>query len=117
MHSLRAVRVGMKVFDADGEELGRVKAVHDPDPKAAAFEERVSSSASDLIFAGLGSLLGAEPRVPSDLAVRLLRHGYVKVAAPHFWAEDYYADGDAVGSVDGGAVHLMLRRRELDARV
>ena len=119
MGLLETVHVGMRVFDSDGEDLGRVKTVHGPDPKAAAFEERVSSSPPSLIFLGIGSVVGIEPRVPAEMAVELLRQGYIKVAAPHFWGEDYYAAGDAIDAVDaveGGKVHLSLRRRELDAQ-
>lgn len=116
MISLETVRVGMPVFDSDGAQLGRVKAVRRPDPKAAAFEERVCSSPPGLFFLGIGSMVGVEPKVPPEMALRLFRQGYVKVAPPHFWAEDYYAAGDAIDKVEGGAVHLSLNRRQLEAQ-
>jgi hypothetical protein len=113
---LEQVQVGMSVVDADGEELGRVEFVRAPDLKAAAFEERLDSSSPGLINLGIGSIVGVEPKVPPEMALRLFRQGYFKVAAPHFWAENYYAAGDSIARVDGRKVFLSLNKLELDAQ-
>ena len=113
MNVLEQVHVGMSVIDADGDELGRVKFVRAPDPKAAAFEERVAGI-HGLISLGLESIVGIEPRVPPEMALRFFRKGYIKVAPPHFWADNYYAAGDAIDRVEGGAVHLLLSRHGLE---
>lgn len=116
MSLLEQVQVGMSVVDADGDELGRVEFVRAPDPKAAAFEERIDSSPVSLISLGIGSIIGVEPKAPPKMALRLFRQGYLKVAAPHFWAENYYAAGDAIARVEGRTVFLSLNRLELDAQ-
>lgn len=115
MNLLEQVQVGMMVVDSAGEKLGKVEFVRAPDPKAAAFEERVdSSSPTSLINLGIGSIVGVEPKVPPEMALRLFRQGYLKVAAPHFWAENYYAAGDAIARVEDRTVYLSLTRHELD---
>jgi hypothetical protein len=116
MGQLENVQIGMSVVDAGGEELGRVEFVRAPDPKAAAFEERVDSAPRSLINLGIGSIVGVEPKVPPEMALRLFREGYIKIAAPHFWAENYYAAGDAIARVEGGTVYLSLNRLELDSQ-
>jgi hypothetical protein len=42
--------------------------------------------------------------------------GYVKIAAPHFWAESYYAAASAIERVEGRTVYLSLDREGLDAQ-
>lgn len=115
MTALEQVQVGMTVVDAAGEDLGTVDFVRAPDPKAAAFEERVASI-HGLISLGIGSIVGVEPKVPPEMALKLFREGYLKVAAPHFWAESYYAAADAIERVEGRTVFLSLDRQGLDAQ-
>ncbi|MEA5456832.1 hypothetical protein SPF06_19085 [Sinomonas sp. JGH33] len=115
MSLLEQVQVGMSVIDADGDELGKVEFVRAPDPKSAAFEERVASI-HGLIGLGIGSIVGIEPKVPPEMALRFFRKGYLKIAAPHFWAENYYAAGDAIERVEGRTVYLSLNRHGLDAQ-
>ncbi|WP_229229218.1 hypothetical protein [Sinomonas cyclohexanicum] len=115
MSLLEGVQLGMSVIDAAGEELGTVEFVRAPDLKAAAFEERVASI-HGLISLGVGSIVGVEPKVPPEMALKLFREGYLKVTAPHFWAENYYAAGDAIARVEGRTVYLSLKRQELDAQ-
>jgi len=112
---LEQVQVGMSVIDARGEELGRVEFIRAPDPKAAAFQERVASI-HGLISLGVGSIVGVEPKVPPEMALKLFRQGYLKIEAPHFWAENYYAAADAIARVEGRTVYLSLDRQGLDAQ-
>ncbi|WP_427131148.1 hypothetical protein [Pseudarthrobacter sp. S9] len=116
MDALESVSVGMKVIDAEGRELGKVEFVRAPDPKAAALEERVVTAGETLINLGIGSVVGAEPKVPPEMALRLFRQGYIKIDGRGFWAADYYAAGDAISRVEGRTVHLSLNRHELDAQ-
>jgi hypothetical protein len=105
----------MSVIDARGEDLGTVEFVRAADPKAAAFEDRVAAI-HGLICLGIGSIVGVEPKVPPEMALKLFREGYVKIAAPHFWAESYYAAASAIERVEGRTVYLSLDREGLDAQ-
>lgn len=116
MSLLEQVGVGMAVVDADGHDLGKVEFVRAADPKAAVFEERLASSPHSLINLGIGSIVGVEPKVPPEMAVRLFKQGYIKIGAQTFWSENYYAAGDAIARVDGRTVYLSLTRHQLDAQ-
>ncbi|WP_160141495.1 hypothetical protein [Arthrobacter sp. SLBN-83] len=50
------------------------------------------------------------------MALKLFRQGYLKVEAPHFWAENYYAAADAIARIEGRTVYLSLDRQGLDAQ-
>ncbi len=116
MNAFHEVGVGMKVVDAAGSEIGTVDFIRAPDPKAAAFEERIAAAPRSLINLGVSSIVGPEPRVPPEMALRLFREGYIKIDAKGLWSEDYYAAGDIISAVEGQTVRLSLVRAELDAQ-
>jgi hypothetical protein len=82
---------GMRVVDADGDEVGKVEFVKMGDPEAVTIE---------------GQDLGALPKLPRELAERLLRTGYLRVDRKGFLAKDAYVSATDIDRVVGDTVHL-----------
>jgi hypothetical protein len=82
---------GMRVVDADGDEVGKVEFVKMGDPEAVTIE---------------GQDLGALPKLPRELAERLLRTGYLRVDRKGFLAKDAYVSATDIERVVGDTVHL-----------
>ncbi|WP_427017599.1 hypothetical protein ACQCSX_02995 [Pseudarthrobacter sp. P1] len=117
MGILESVSKGMRVVDVAGKEIGKVERIAAPNPKAEVFEEAVTASQQDLINMGLSALLGAEPKVPEEMARRLFHSGYIKIDGHGFLARDSYAAADVIDRVEGTTVYLSLTQRGLAAQV
>ncbi|CAA9559278.1 MAG: hypothetical protein AVDCRST_MAG19-1669 [uncultured Thermomicrobiales bacterium] len=108
---INAVRPGMRVVDASGEELGTVDDVKMGDPGAATV------GADMLAEPGLFGA-DAEPDVPEPLRSRLLRFGYVRIDVKGWFDTDRYLTADLIGRVSGDAVILTVAKdRVLDDRL
>ncbi|MBG0741215.1 hypothetical protein IV500_17755 [Paeniglutamicibacter antarcticus] len=113
MSLLELVAKGMRVVDASGKMIGKVDHVKGPNPKAAAFEEVYSTAAQNVLFVGLNSMVGTEPRVPEEMARRLFRTGYVKIDGKGFLARNSYAAADELERIEDGKLYLCLSQHEL----
>ena len=88
------VTEGMRVFDADGKEIGKVEFVKLGDPEAiTTLGEEADND---------------EPRVPGELGERLLRLGFIKVDRKGFLKAAAYAAADEIDRVQDGAVYLTV---------
>lgn len=116
MSALEKISHGMMVFDASGEELGTVAQVKPANERAADLEELVAESRQSIINTVLSSMIGAEPRAPAAMTVRLLRGGYIKIHGEGLWGQSRYAAADAIGDIADGRVTLTLTREELSAQ-
>jgi hypothetical protein len=110
---LDAVREGMHVVDAAGQDVGRVELVRMGDPEAATTagnEERATGP-----FARVAEAFGGhgEPDVPEPLRSRLVRSGFLKVSGGHLLAHDRYVPAERVGGVANDRVQLTVRREDL----
>jgi hypothetical protein len=85
---------GMRVFDADGQEVGVVEYVKLGDPEAITT---LGEETDD-----------GEPRVAGELRERLLRLGFVKVDRKGLLKADGYVAADEIDRVQDGAVHLTV---------
>jgi hypothetical protein len=85
---------GMRVVDADGKEIGKVKFVKLGDPDA------ITTQGQDLG--------GHEPDVGPPFAARLLRLGFIRVGRKGLFSGDVYADATEIERVEGSTVHLAV---------
>jgi hypothetical protein len=92
---IEQVREGMRVVDATGKDVGRVEFVQLGDPDAVTTQGQARA--------------GIEPRVPGELAERLMRIGFVKVDRKGFFKSDAYVGADEIDRVEGEIVHLLVK--------
>lgn len=105
------VTEGMRVIDADGEEVGVVDIVRLSDPDAVTVQAPVGAagSLSDL----LGETAVEEPEVPADAAARLLRGGYLKVDGEEPFDVAVYVEADQIADVSDDVVQLSVGTDDL----
>lgn len=110
---LSAVREGMHVVDAAGEDVGKVETVQMGDVEAGttAGNEDMPARPLDLFAEALGG--EREPDVPEPLRSRLVRDGYVKIDSSKLLDADRYVPSSDVRGVEGDRVMLKVRRDDL----
>ncbi|WP_125611717.1 hypothetical protein [Specibacter cremeus] len=109
MINFESVTKGMRVLDAHGNPVGQVSQVEPANPRAAAFEERAAASPQDVINLTLNAIFGPSPKVPEVVALRLFRHGYLRVTGR---GARYVSLAD-VERVEGNEVYLSAVHHEL----
>lgn len=120
------VREGMRVVDANGEEIGKVGDVKMGDPSAvttagqgmgagaddAAIVAPVGSGSTGggggLANVGAGFFGGGGLDLPEQMRNELLRVGYVKVDGKGWFDHDHYARADQIGDVANDTVRLSV---------
>jgi hypothetical protein len=107
---INRVRLGMKVVDVNGEEVGKVDEVKMGGPGAATVGAD-EPAGPDLIAGVFGA--DAEPDVPEPLRSRLLRFGYVKIDGTGWIDTDRYVTADQIGRVVGDTVTLLVDKDRL----
>jgi hypothetical protein len=110
---LHLIWEGMPVVDVDGALIGSVKYVREGDPSA-------SVPASDKPFAEEGlneafarALMSVEPQVDAELAERLMKRGFLKVAGAGLMDHDRYVAADQIAGADEDEVRLAARADQL----
>ncbi len=108
---IRQVTSGMRVIDAAGEEVGTVAEVSVGDPNAVTAQEPVTGPG---VLAGKipHTERGDEPDVPADIAARLMRSGYLKVASHGLLSAHHYVEADQIADVNE-VVELTVTRAQL----
>ena len=109
------VEIGMPVVDVDGTPLGVVEYLDMSDPEAVTTEgnrlEPVGGWLRDLASAiGGGNIM--EPRVAEPLRTRLVRTGFIKLAAPGLLHHHRYVRADRIARVREGRVELAVRAED-----
>jgi len=104
---LSRVHEGMRVEDANGEDLGTVESILFGDPDAVTVSPIVLQDRIGLREAFLG---GAEPHVPEPFFSHLLRLGFVKIDGRGWIDTDYYVTPDMIASVYDNTVRLKVPR-------
>jgi len=125
---LTQIQKGMKVFDADGDEIGKVDFVHFGDPEAATTEgEEIDTDPDVLVVGGVGSGSGGaglggfavapfgrgDLDVPEPMRSQLIRTGFVQIDSKGWFTADRYAPLDAVATVSADGVRLRLDKDDL----
>ncbi len=119
-NSLRNVQSGMKVFDSNHDEIGKVEFVQfgDDDPETPEMEARSVSDFGD----GENTLVDAVARafrtdsLPDELRQRLLHQGFVRIDSNGLFAADRYITPQQIASVADDELMLNVTRDELIKR-
>lgn len=105
--AISQVRTGMRVIDADGANVGKVKDVLIGDPEAVTTEGGLGSD--DIP----GGAAGRGPAMPHADRARLLRTGYVVVRSGGIIPRQRFAAADEIAEVHGDVVQLTVPERLL----
>lgn len=106
------VRIGMRVLDSMGEEIGTIDDLKAGDPGAVTGEGQVMGGDGGLL-GDIGRVFGGGPELHRQVAERLLRVGYIKIGREGFLAEDAYAAADRIQEVDNDTVRLSITSDQL----
>lgn len=111
---LSRIHEGMKVVDANGDEVGNVEYLRMGDPQAATNEGQVYQGDNTLID-DAARAFGAdpEPDVPEPFRSELLREGFVKVDGPGWFGADRYLRAADIGDVTMDTVRLRVAKEAL----
>ena len=119
-NALFHVREGMSVLDRNGKKIGSVDWVKmtDENPDTAASEQ-ITADTSDQHNVNLIDIVADAFRVdevPDELRKRLLREGFVRIAADGVFASDRYVLPDQIAIVSDQKVFLDVDRESLIKR-
>jgi len=113
---IAGVEIGMPVVDVDGTPLGVVEYLDMSDPEAVTTDgNRLMPTVGwmgDLASALTGDNV-MEPHVPEPLRTRLVRIGYIKLAAPGLLHHQNYVRADRIARVHAGRVELTVRAEDV----
>jgi hypothetical protein len=113
---IAGVEIGMPVVDVDGTPLGVVEYLDMSDPEAVTTDgnrlEPVGGWLRDLASVISGSNM-MEPRVAEPLRTRLVRTGFIKLAAPGLLHHHRYVRADRIARVRDGRVELVVRAEDV----
>lgn len=103
------VHVDMRVFDANGNEIGKVDDLRMGDPGAVtAHEPGFTDGATALDEIGR-AIFGDGSRLPETVRGNLLRLGYIRIDGKGWLFDtDRYAASNQIARVEGDAVHLTV---------
>lgn len=121
---LEQVHEGMKVYDRDGKEIGKVDMVRLSGVSKTASDRGLgpmtttnsdTALPSDTLVADVTSLF-ANDHLPEELRERLLHNGFMRIEAKGLFASDRYVLPEQIAGVSGDEVHLKATRDELIKR-
>lgn len=135
------VREGMRVLDAQGDEIGKVDSVRMGDPAAASAPGEEMATGGDVVddavpavgatggsgaagspggagaagaLTGVGdSLFGGGPDLPESLREDLLRVGFIRIDGKGWIDTDRFARADQIADVSGDTVRLSVGKDAL----
>ena len=115
--TLKFVEEGMKVFDRENNEIGKVEYVRfgDDDPDTPEVEAGGLSDTRDRDDTLADSIARAfsTDELPEELRKRLLHQGYVRLDANGLFAADRYITPSQIESVSGEGLMLNVTKDEL----
>jgi hypothetical protein len=107
------VREGMKVVDAAGDEIGKVRFVKMGDPEAVAVDPADAEHRGGILEETADVLAGRDDDLEPTLAGELLRVGYLRVDTKGWFHKDRFVPADAITNVAGDRVYLAVAKDEL----
>ncbi len=118
--SLRNVEEGMKVFDRENHEIGKVEYVQfgDDDPETPEVEaEGISDlrQRDDSLIDDIAKVFSPDD-LPEEIRERLLHQGFVRLDADGLFAADRYITPEQISSVSGDGLMLNVSKDELIKR-
>lgn len=114
--SLRFVEQGMRVFDREHHEIGKVEWVQfgDDDPDTPEVEANGPSGGRDdeTLIDVIAKAFSTDD-VPEELRDRLVHRGFVRIDADGLFQADRYVMPEQIDSVSGDGVTLNVTRDDL----
>lgn len=120
---LNQVHEEMRVYDSNGDEIGKVRKVF-LGAVSDEMHERGKGPATapdpemrdDSLFDNLAEAFSADDPLPEALRGQLLRQGFIRIDTAGLFASDRYATPDQIESVSDDTVRLNLTKDELIER-
>jgi hypothetical protein len=117
---LESIREGMRVYDREGRDLGKVDRVHTgPAGSEAGYAyrgPRAGKEAGDgetLFAKWVEEMLDPMDNLHKELQEELYLHGFMRMLSEGLEGKERYILPDQIHSVSGEAVHLHASQEEL----
>jgi hypothetical protein len=115
--TLKFVEEGMKVFDRERHEIGKVEYVQfgDDDPETPEVEAAAPNTLDQRPPTLLNAIADAfgDDDLPAEVRGRLLEQGFVRIDANGLFAADRYVTPEQIDSVSGEGLMLNVTKDEL----
>jgi len=114
--SLRFVEQGMRVFDREHHEIGKVEWVQFGDDDPDTLEVEASGPRRDRDDVNLFDVIAkafTSDNVPEELRDRLVHQGFVRIDADGLFQADRYVMPDQIDSVSSDGMTLNVTKDEL----
>ena len=115
--TLRNIEEGMKVFDRERHEIGKVEYVQfgDDDPETAEVEAAAPNTLDERTPTLVDVVADAfgDDDLPEEIRERLLQQGFVRIDANGLFAADRYVTPEQIASVTGDGLMLNVSKDEL----
>jgi hypothetical protein len=114
------IEIGMKVFDSEHHEIGRVDGLKYPENAVAPDVEPATVDEADerhdnIIIDAVAEAFGRE-EVPEPLRSQLLRDGYVHLDAKGLFARDRFILPEQIARLEPDGIQLNVTRDALIKR-
>ena len=110
--TLRNVEEGMRVFDRDKREIGKVEYVQfgDDDPETVEVESVKPSRPPlrDSLMANIAEVFAPADEIPEEVRRKLLQQGFVRLDADGLFQADRYITPEQIDSVSGDGLTLNV---------
>ena len=107
----QGIRLGMPVFDVNGEVVGRVEKVH------TGYDipgiPRTDSDADEAISDAFEETFDPVDELDEELLEDLYRGGFIRVEGPNLLGSDRYVETENIAEVSPEGVHLNVRADEV----
>ncbi len=115
--NLRSIAEGMKVFDRERHEIGKVEYVQfgDDNPATPEVEAAAPNTLDDRRSTLVGAIADAfgDDDLPEEIRQRLLLQGFVRIDANGLFAADRYVTPEQIASVSADGLMLNVSKDEL----
>jgi len=115
--TLRFVEEGMKVFDREHHEIGKVEYVQfgedDPDTPEIEAARPAGDRQPDSLIDNIAEAFLPDDGVPEELREKLLLQGFVRLDAAGIFASDRYITPEQIDSVSGDGLMLNVKKDDL----
>lgn len=116
--TLKFVEEGMKVFDRERHEIGKVEYVQfgDDDPETPEVEAAAPNTLDRrdrTLVDDIALAFTASDDLPEEVRLRLLEQGFVRIDANGIFAADRYVTPGQIDSVSGDGLMLNVTKDEL----
>lgn len=107
MDAMSQVRIGMRVYDSAGEELGTVDDLKFGDAEAVTDEGQVAAGDGGLVGI-LARAVGGGTKLHPQAVAGLLRVGFIRIDRKGFLGGHAYAAADWIQAVEDDTVRLAV---------